>query len=105
LIVGDVVNLECAAIGVAQHEIGCACPVRWRYARELPIQANRADEGGAGELVVIDVVQFQPAGIDVAQQQIGFAGDAAEIADARERQFTPTLPMKAAPVSWLLAMS
>jgi hypothetical protein len=39
----------------AQHEIGCACPIRGRYAGELPIQTDRADEGGAGELVVIDV--------------------------------------------------
>src|SRR5262249_61016598 len=74
LIVGDVVDLECAAVDVAQHEIGCACPVRWRYARELPFQPNRADEGGIGDLVVGDVVDFQPAGIIVAQQHVGFAG-------------------------------
>ena len=44
----------------------------------------RPDEGRAGELVVVDVVHFQAAGIDIAQQEIGFAGNAAEIADARE---------------------
>ena len=27
-------------------------------ARELPIQAHRADEGGAGELVGVDVADF-----------------------------------------------
>ena len=51
-------------------------------ARESPIQTDCADEGGAGELVVVDVVDFQSAGTAVAQQEIGFAGDAAEIADA-----------------------
>src|SRR5712691_10107959 len=61
-------------------------------ARELPIQTDRADEGGTGELVVIDVIHFQPAGIDVPQQQIGFAGDAAEIANARELPIEPYSP-------------
>jgi hypothetical protein len=87
-IIGDVVNFKCAAVvavvrtaanNIAQHKIGCACPIRCRDARELPIQTDRPDEGGAGELVVIDVVNFQPAGIDVAQQQIGFPGNTAEI--------------------------
>jgi hypothetical protein len=105
LIVGDVVDLECAGGGTAQHEIGCACPVRCRYARELPIQADCTDEGGAGELIVGDVIEFQSAGIDVAQEEIGFAGNAAEIADPRELPIHADLPMNAAPVSWLLAMS
>ena len=105
MIVGDVVDFERTSIFIAQYQIGFTCSVNRADARELPIQANRADEGGAGELVVSDVVQFQPAGIDVAQQQIGFPGDAAEITDAGNCQFKPTLPMKAAPVSWLLAMS
>jgi hypothetical protein len=60
LIVGDVVDLECAGIGVAQHEIGCARPIRCRYTGELPIQTHRADECGVGELVVGDVVDFEP---------------------------------------------
>src|SRR5262249_4846619 len=53
-------------------------------------QADRAEEGGAaGDLIVVDVQDFQSAGVDVAQQEIAFAGDAAEVADARE------LPSKA----------
>src|SRR5436305_1607808 len=52
-------------------------------ARELPIKADGAEEGCAGDLVVSDVIDFQPAGIDVAQQHIASAGRAAEIANAR----------------------
>jgi len=84
LIVGDVVDLEFAGVDVAQDEVGRARCVDRGNARELPLQPDRPDESGAGELIVIDVVHFQPAGLAVAQQQIGFAGDAAEIADARE---------------------
>jgi hypothetical protein len=32
-------------------------------AGELPIQTDAAKEGGAGDLIVIDIVQLQPAGI------------------------------------------
>ena len=46
---------------------------------ELPIQTDRPDEGGVGELIVIDVVHFQPAGLAVAQPQIGFARNPTEI--------------------------
>src|SRR5262249_57952508 len=49
-----------------------------------PPKAPGAEGGGAGELFFVDVVAFHPAGIAVAHQQIGFAGHAAEIADARE---------------------
>jgi hypothetical protein len=52
--------------------------------RELPIQTHGADKGGAGELVVGDVIDFEPAGLAVAQEEIGFAGIAAEVADAGE---------------------
>ena len=84
MIVGDVIDFECAAVDVAQHEVGRARCMYRGNARELPIQSDRADEGGASDLIVIDVVHFQPAGPAVAQQEIGFAGGAAEIADARE---------------------
>src|SRR5262249_2183206 len=67
LIVWDVINVEWAAVDVAQHEIGCPWPIRCRYAGILPIQTHRADGGGAGELVVVDVVDFQAAGRAVAQ--------------------------------------
>jgi hypothetical protein len=50
-------------------------------ARELPLEPDRADEGGVGDLVVGDVVDLQAAGIGVAQQHVAFAA-AAEIADA-----------------------
>jgi len=56
LIAGDIVDLERAGVGVAQHEIGRAGGV------------HRRDARGAGELVVGDVVDF-------------LAGNPAEIAD------------------------
>src|SRR6266436_6151318 len=40
---------------------------------KLPIHADIADEGGAGELVVGDVIDLQSAGIGVAQQHVAFA--------------------------------
>jgi hypothetical protein len=89
LIVGDVVDLEGAAVDVAQHEIGRTGCVYRRDARELPIQTNRADEVSVGELIVVDVVHFQPTSLAVAQQQVGFAEDAAEIPHARELPIEP----------------
>ena len=84
LVVGDVVDLQSAGVDVAQQEIafaGDAAEVA--DARELPIQADRADKGGAGDLIAVDVVDLQSAGIGVAQEHIAGAA-AAEIADARE---------------------
>jgi hypothetical protein len=45
----------------------------------LPIQADRADEGGIGDLVG-NVVDLQSAGIRIAQQHVAFT-ETAEIAD------------------------
>jgi hypothetical protein len=50
---------------------------------ELPIEPNRADEGGVGDLIITDVVHLQSAGIGVAQQHVA-RSSAAEIAHARE---------------------
>jgi hypothetical protein len=77
----NIVDLEGAAVDVAQHEIGRAGCVNRGDAGVLPLQTDRADEGGAGDLVVGDVVDFETAGLVVAQQQIGFAGIAAEITE------------------------
>ena len=63
---------------VAQHEVRRASRVNRRDARELPIQADGADECSA-ELIVVDVVDFQPAGLVVAQQQIGFARECRQL--------------------------
>src|SRR5258708_39182438 len=41
-------------------------------AAKLPIQADRAQRGGSGQLIVSDVVDLECAGILVAQHQIGF---------------------------------
>jgi hypothetical protein len=47
----------------------------------LPVQADRAQEGGAGDLVVADVVDLDPTGAGVAQDHVVFA-EAREIAEA-----------------------
>src|SRR6516164_674630 len=52
--------------------------------RELPVQADRAHEGGAGDLIVADVVDLDPAGVGVAQDHVGFARHAAEVAEAHD---------------------
>src|SRR5205807_9490722 len=82
LIVGDVVDLEGAGVGVAQHEVGCAGSVYRGDAGELPIQTRRAQEGRAGDWIVVDVVHFEPAGVDVAQREVGLAGSGADVDDA-----------------------
>ena len=76
--------MQCARVRIAQQEIafaGHAAEVA--DARELPIQADVADERGAGDLIAVDIVNLQPTAIGVAQKQIAGA-TAAEIADARE---------------------
>ena len=55
LIVGDVVDLELAGVVVAQNQVGGAGGADGSDARELPLQADRADGGGAGDLIVVDV--------------------------------------------------
>ena len=62
MIVGNVIDFECAAIDVAQHEIGRTRSVNRRDARELPFQTDRPDEGGVGDVVVADVVDLEARG-------------------------------------------
>src|SRR5262249_46791617 len=55
-----------------------------REAAELPIQADRTQEGRTRDLIVGDVVDLERAGIDVAQHEVGPAsatdrGDACEL--------------------------
>src|SRR5437660_11427083 len=82
LVVGDVVDLEGASVDVAQHHVGGAGSTHRAEARDLPVEADRAQEGRAGDLIVGDVVDFQAARLGVAHQQVGCAGRAAEIAGA-----------------------
>jgi hypothetical protein len=89
VIVGDVVDLECAGVDVAQDKVGRGFADDGSNARELLIQADLAQGLRAGDLVVADVVNPKFTGIGVAQQKIAFLGDAAEVADARE------LPLRA----------
>src|SRR5262249_58618043 len=89
LIVGDVVDLELASVDVAQDQVGRPGGSDGSDARELPFQTNLAQEGRASDLIVRDVVDLQPTVLAVAQQEIGLAGNAAEIADARELPMGP----------------
>jgi hypothetical protein len=56
-------------------------------------------------LVVADIVHFQSAGPAVAQQEIGFAGIALKLPTPENCQASPIVPMKAALVIALLAVS
>jgi hypothetical protein len=85
LVAASAHGLEGAAVDVAQHEVRRASRVNRRDTRELPIQADGADECSA-ELVVVDVVDFLPAGLVVAQQQIGFARECRQLWLASPRE-------------------
>ena len=85
-VVGDVVDFELAGVDVVQHEIGRTRSVNRGDAREPPIQTDRADEGGAGDLIVLEVVDLQPAGRTPLK-----------LPTPENCQSSPTVPMKAAP--------
>src|ERR1700731_5385143 len=73
----DIVHFQPAGIDVAQQQIGFAGDAaEITDARELPIHADGADEGGAGELIVGNVIDLQSAGIGVAQDHVAFAAPA-----------------------------
>src|SRR5262249_61181437 len=61
LFVGDVVTLNPAGIGVAQHHVGLAEAAEVAEACDLPIQTDRAQRGGARDVVVADVVDLERA--------------------------------------------
>src|SRR4029077_19706558 len=100
LIGGDVVDLELPGIDVAQYQVGGARAVDWGNPGELPLQADRAQDVRAGDLivgeardlpiesdrthecgirdlVVADVVDLQSSGVNVAQDHVVFARIAA----------------------------
>src|SRR5207245_8216420 len=52
-------------------------------ADDLPIQSHRAHEGGAGDLVAVDVVDLQAAGLGVAQDHVAGAA-ARKVAEAAD---------------------
>ena len=54
MVVSDIIDLQSAGIGVAQQHVAFAAAAKIADPRELPIQADRAHEGGAGDLVVAD---------------------------------------------------
>jgi hypothetical protein len=83
LIVCDVVDLESAGVDVAQYKIGGARSSDWGDACELPIEPDRADEGGAPELVVVDIVDLQSAraGVFEDEQAGGIAAGARQALD------------------------
>ena len=60
-----------AGIHVAQHHVGFAEAREIAETHELPFEADRAQEGGVGDVIVADVVNLEAAGIAVAQHQVG----------------------------------
>jgi len=63
LIVADVIDLQSASIGVAQQHVAFAKAAEIADARELPIQAHRAQRGGINDVVVADVVDLVTAAV------------------------------------------
>src|SRR5438270_5268265 len=90
---------ECAGINVAQHEIGFARRAHRCDAGELPIQADRADETGRGNLVVVDVVDHHPAVVGIAHDHVGHARPAAEITERQHLPIEPDHAHEALPVT------
>src|SRR5215469_10864093 len=94
LIVAYVVDLEVAGIGIPQHHVRIAGRVTEILAgdaaeiansEELPIQADRADGGRTGDLIVAYVVDLECAGGGVAQQHVAgkaFIDDVVETAES-----------------------
>src|SRR6185436_13249092 len=101
LVVGDVVDLQSAGIGVAQQHVAFATAAKVADARELPVQADRAQEGGVGDLIVVDVVGLQSAGIGIAQEQ-SLSPRPLKLPTPENCQFKPTVPRNAALVMLLL---
>src|SRR5262245_3283686 len=69
---------------IAQYQVGGTGGADGSDARELPVEADRAQDSRAGDLIIGDVVDLEFAGVDVAQDHVGFARHAAEIAEAGE---------------------
>src|SRR5262249_17521437 len=79
-----VVDLDPTGVDVAQHHVGLAEAAEIAEAHGLPVEADVAEEGGAGD-VIADVVDLEAAGLGVAQQHVG--GVAA--VEAAERDEAP----------------
>src|SRR5262249_61361911 len=68
---------------VAQDHVGFAAAGEVAEAHDLPIEADIAQEGGIGDVVVADVVDLESSSVRVAQQHVGGVS-ADEAAEARE---------------------
>jgi hypothetical protein len=73
LVVVDIVDFEAAGVRVSHNHVGFAEATEIAETHDLPIQSNRAHEGGVGDLVAGDVVDLEAAGIGIAQQHVAFA--------------------------------
>ena len=54
------------------HHVAFAAAAEIADTRKLPIQADRAHEDRAGDLIVAEIVDLDPAGVDVAQDHVVF---------------------------------
>ena len=91
----DIVDLECAGIGVTHKHVGLA-GIGGEVAKtcDLPLRSNLTHRGGPGDAVVADIVDFELAGIGVAHQHVSFAGIPGEIAKSRDLPFQPHLTQR-----------
>jgi len=73
LVVTDVVNLQPTHCHVAQDHVGFAKAAEIAQASDLPVQANRAQEGGVDDGVVANVVDHECAGAAIAYHHVAHA--------------------------------
>src|SRR5262249_16333987 len=79
----DVVDLEATGTGIAQQHVGHGILVEVAKHGRLPIQTDRAQEGGVGDVVVANVVNLEAAGTGIAQQHVSGVASV-ETAETRE---------------------
>src|SRR5262249_59391476 len=102
LVVGDVTDLQAAAVGVAQQHVAFAEAAEIAHARELPVQADRAHEGGAGDLIVAGIVDLHSSGVDLAHDHVAFSA-ARKVTQALTLPTHPTGPAPTAPRALVVA--
>lgn len=71
LIIHEIIDLNPAAIHVAQDQVGFAKAAEVTEAHGLPVQTDRAQERGVRNVIISDVVNFKPTVRRVTQQHVG----------------------------------
>src|SRR6185312_12000449 len=81
LAVGDVVDLQCAGVAVAQDHVGLTKACKIAEACELPIEPDRAQEARGDDVVAAEAIELEATGAGIAQQHGAVAAAGAEAAE------------------------